>query len=296
MHIIYFLAILSVFFWSFNVIIGQVLVDVLTPWQISFFRWIIATILILPFTGKKLIQNYYTTKRHRRLILWAAFWGITFCNTCVYYAAQTVNPVTLSLIGVTGPLFLLFWDWMLRHKKLDYIQISGLIITLLGVGIIVLFSRVNKMGDISWRVGDLWMLGTAASFGFYSFLASQKPKSISQFSFLSLCLLWGTIFTIPPFIYDCINHPLSFQHLSFEVIGILSFLGIFSSFIAYLLWNYALEKSDTFKVGLTYYLMPVFSTLEAWILLGEKISNLQLLGGLIILFGIFLSNQKRHHL
>lgn len=289
---IYSLAILAVFFWSFNVIIGATLVNVLTPWQIAFFRWLIATVLILPFTIKALIKNYRLIKRHKALILWASFWGISFSNTCVYYAAQTVQPVTLSLIGATGPLFLIFWDWMLRHKKLTRQQILGLIITLIGVIFIILFSRADKLGDISWRKGDLWMLGTAASFGFYSFLAAQKPHHLPQFSFLSLCLFWGTIFTIPPFVYDCIHRPISLKILTFEVVGILLFLGIFNSFVAYLFWNWALEKSDTFKVGLTYYLMPVFSTLEAWLLLGEKISGLQLFGSLIILYGIILSNRK----
>ena len=291
MNFIYILAILAVFFWSFNVIIGALLVDTLTPWQIAFFRWFIATVLILPFTIKGLIKNYHTIKRHKSLILWAAFWGISFSNTCVYYAAQTVQPVTLSLIGATGPLFLIFWDWLIRHNKISHQQMVGLIITLIGVVVIVLFSRADKLGNISWRAGDLWMLGTAASFGFYSFLAAQKPHHLPQFSFLSTCLIWGTIFTIPFFVYDCWVHPIS--HLTFETLGILLFLGIFNSFIAYLFWNWALEKSSTFKVGLTYYLMPVFSTLEAWFLLNEKISSLQLIGATIILIGIFLSNYRK---
>ncbi len=288
---IYTLAILAVFFWSFNVIIGALLLDILTPWQIAFFRWLIATILILPFTIRSVIRNYATIKRHKALILWAAFWGISFSNTCVYYAARTVQPVTLSLIGATGPLFLIFWDWLIRHNKITHQQMLGLVVTLIGVVFIVLFSRADKLGDISWRMGDLWMLGTAASFGFYSFLAAQKPHSLPQFSFLSTCLFWGTIFTIPPFIYDCWAHPI--LHLTMETWGILLFLGVFNSFVAYLFWNWALEKSSTFKVGLTYYLMPVFSTLEAWLLLNEKISAMQLIGGTIILLGIFLSNYQK---
>ena len=288
---IYLLAILAVFFWSFNVIIGAKLVGALTPWQISFFRWLIASLLILPFTFKSLMKNYCTIKRHKSLILWAAFWGISFSNTCVYYAAETVQPVTLSLIGATGPLFLIFWDWLIRHNKITHQQMMGLIITLIGVSFIILFSRADKMGDISWRIGDLWMLGTAASFGFYSFLAARKPHHLPQFSFLSACLIWGTIFLIPFFIYDCWRYPIT--HITPQTIEILLFLGVFNSFIAYLFWNWALEKNSAFKVGLTYYLMPVFSTVEAWILLNEKISAMQLIGASIILGGIFLSNAHK---
>ena len=295
MNLYYFLAVLAVFFWSFNVIIAAVLVDKLTPWQISFFRWAIASVLILPFTLKPIIQNFRIVIRHKSLILWSAFWGITISNTCVYYAGQTVSPVTLSLIGATGPLFLLFWAWLIKHQTLTKVQIIGLSVTLIGVLWVILFGRTDKLGDIGWRIGDLWMLGTAVTFGFYSFLAAQKPKELPQFSFLSLCLCLGCLLTIPMFIYDCFSNPLSFHtNLTTEIILILLFLGIFSSFLAYLCWNRALEKSDIFKVGLTYYLMPVFSALEAWVILDEKIYALQMVGASIILLGIFLSNDKKH--
>ncbi|MBE6446504.1 MAG: DMT family transporter [Alphaproteobacteria bacterium] len=293
MNFYYFLAVLAVFFWSFNVIIADVLVNALTPWQISFFRWIIATILILPFTIKYIIHNRQEILKNKSLILWSAFWGITISNTCVYYAGQTVRPITLSLIGATGPLFLLFWAWLIKNQRLNRIQFMGLSCTLVGVLWVVLFARSDKLGDIGWRIGDLWMLGTAVTFGFYSFLASQKPKELHQFSFLSLCLFWGTVFCVPMFVWDCFSNPLSFHtNLTLKVVLILLFLGIFSSTLAYLCWNRALEKSDIFKVGLTYYLMPVFSTLESWILLDEKISFLQLIGAFIIMAGIVLSNWK----
>jgi drug/metabolite transporter (DMT)-like permease len=293
MNLYYLLAVLAVFFWSFNVIISNVLVNELTPWQISFFRWIIATILILPFTIKYIVRNHREIIKNKSLILWSAFWGITISNTCVYYAGQTVQPVTLSLIGATGPLFLLFWAWLIKHQKLKRIQISGLICTLIGVLWVVLFARSDKLGDIGWRIGDLWMLGTAVTFGFYSFLAAQKPKELHQFSFLSLCLFWGTVFCVPMFIWDCFSNPLSFHtNLNLKVILILLFLGFFSSTLAYLFWNRALEKSDIFKIGLTYYLMPIFSTVEAWLIMGEKISGLQIIGAIIIMAGIVLSNWK----
>jgi drug/metabolite transporter (DMT)-like permease len=293
MNLYYLLAVLAVFFWSFNVIISNVLVNELTPWQISFFRWIIATILILPFTIKYIVRNHQEIIKNKSLILWSAFWGITISNTCVYYAGQTVQPVTLSLIGATGPLFLLFWAWLIKHQKLKRIQILGLICTLVGVLWVVLFARSDKLGDIGWRIGDLWMLGTAVTFGFYSFLAAQKPKELHQFSFLSLCLFWGTVFCVPMFIWDCFLNPLSFHtNLNLKVILILLFLGFFSSTLAYLFWNRALEKSDIFKIGLTYYLMPIFSTVEAWLIMGEKISGLQIIGAIIIMAGIVLSNWK----
>ena len=69
-------------------------------------------------------------------------------------------------------------------------------------------------------------------------------------------------------------------------------LGIFNSLIAYLFWNHAMDKGDPVKIGMIYYLMPVFSTLESWLLLGEGIHLIHLIGAMIIFTGIYYSNKK----
>lgn len=65
----YILAILAVFFWSFNVIIGVWLRDVLLPWQIAFFRWFIAAAVLLPWTIKDLIRHRKTLWQNADIFL-----------------------------------------------------------------------------------------------------------------------------------------------------------------------------------------------------------------------------------
>ena len=103
----YILAILSVFFWSANVVVGNALVHQLMPWQIAFIRWAIACVCFLPFTWKQLYKSLPYIRHHILWISFTAFIGITLCNTFVYYASETVKSVDLSLIGVTGPIFLI---------------------------------------------------------------------------------------------------------------------------------------------------------------------------------------------
>ena len=90
-------------------IAASVLLNELTPWQISGLRWFIASILIFPFVFRILKKYARVIRKYKAWLIWTAFWGITISNTCVYYAAYTVHPVTLSLIGATGPLFLILF-------------------------------------------------------------------------------------------------------------------------------------------------------------------------------------------
>ena len=288
----YILAVFAVLFWSFNVIAADVLVNKLTPWQISGFRWIIAAVIIFPFTLNLLRKYWVVIIQHKAWLIWTAFWGITISNTCVYYAAYTVHPVILSLIGATGPLFLILFAWAIRGNHLYKNQIYGLLITLVGVSLIVFNGRSNNIG-FGIESGDLWMLGTAITFGYYSFLVAHKPDKLPHLPLLACCLILGALFCMPMFIWDTINNPLnSATNFTPQIIWILLGLGIFNSLVAYLFWNHAMNKANPVKVGMIYYLMPVFSTLESWLILDEKIRLIHLIGAIIIFTGIFYSNKK----
>ena len=288
----YLSAIFAVLCWSFNVIAANVLTGKLTPWQIAGLRWMIPSILIFPFVFNMLKQHIKVILKNKTWLIWTAFWGITISNTCVYYAAYTVQPVTLSLIGATGPLFLICFAWLINKTRLFKEQIYGLFITLSGVFLIVLHGRTNGIG-LGVTSGDFWMLGTAITFGYYSFLVANKPKELPHMPLLACCLILGAVFCIPMFIWDTIYNPLNFNtNFNSEIIWIVLGLGIFNSLIAYLCWNYAMDKGDSVKIGMTYYLMPVFSTIESWLILGEGIHLIHLIGAMVIFIGIFYSNKK----
>ncbi len=289
----YIFAIFAVFCWSFNVVVASSLVDKLTPWQIAGLRWGIASIIIFPFIFNTLKKNIKVLLKYKTWLIWTALWGITICNTCVYYAAYTVKPVTLSLIGATGPLFLLFFAWILMGKHLSMRQFLGLFITLVGVCLIVLHGRAKSLGIGNIQLGDWWMLGTAITFGYYSYRVANKPKDLPYLPFLYVSIILGTIMCLPFFIYDTIHNPFDYSiNFTPKIIWIMLFMGLFNSLLAYLAWNRALEKGDTVKVGMIYYLMPVFSSLESWLILSEPLEWIHLIGAIIILYGIILTNKK----
>ena len=69
-------------------------------------------------------------------------------------------------------------------------------------------------------------------------------------------------------------------------------MGVFNSLLAYLFWNRALEIGNPIHVAMIYYLMPVFSAIESWALLGDKVHMIHLIGGFVILAGIWLGNSQ----
>ncbi len=289
----YMLAVLAVFFWSFNVIVGTYFIGVLLPWQIAFIRWFIAALVLVPITFKHIIQYKNVLLKHWQLIFWLSLIGIAISNTCVYYASYTVSAIEMSLFSVTGPVFLIIFSWIFLGISLSLKQQLGLVITLFGLVMVIVHGRLENLLEMRFVTGDLWMLAMASTFGLYSFLMSKKPKELPQLTLLSVTVIVGMILTIPYFIIECQANPLTDHNMTPTVIGIMLYMGIFNSFLAYLFWNAALDKMGELKVGSLYYLMPIFSTIEAHLILSERIYLSQVFGGIIIIIGILLTNAKR---
>jgi len=288
----YALAVLAVFFWSFNVIVGSALQGVLTPWQIAFFRWFIAGVCLIPFTYKQVIREWESLKKAWRLVLSSALIGITFCNTCVYYASYTLSAVQMSLISVTGPVFLLLFARFLGGALITPKAKIGMMLALIGVVIIILKGRLDDALHFPIQSGDFWMVAMACSFGYYSYLISQKPKTLSQMGLLTAGIAIGTLGCFPFFVYETVQAPGTLVHMTIETVLVMLYMGIFNSVLAYYFWNTALEKLGSVKVSVVYYLMPVFSSVEAFFLLKEPLVISEVIGGICILIGMLLTNTK----
>lgn len=138
----YLFALFAIFFWSFNVIYSKYLSGKLTPFEISFIRWLIPSLLFLPFIGKTVWTYRRKYLKVWPLILAMSFTGLGFQNTFVYYAGHTSNAVDMALIGASSPVFLLIFSALLLHKRITFFQIIGIICALAGVAAVILMAAL----------------------------------------------------------------------------------------------------------------------------------------------------------
>lgn len=284
----FLLAFIAVFFWSFNVIYAHYLSADLTPVQIAFFRWVIAALVFLPFCYKQIIKDHKLLLQNWRLIINMAFFGIALSNTFVYQAAHTSTAIDMALIGTTGPIFLVLFSRIILKIAVHPKQVVGMLLSVVGVFIIITHGNLLTLESFKFVIGDFWMLLMAITFGYYGTLQTKRPKNISSLSLLPTTIVMAVIMLLPFFIYSLYNSPI--QPLPQRTIGLIVYLGVFNSVIAYFCWNTALVKIGSLKISIIYYFMPILSTIEAYFILNEKIVAGQIYGGLLILTGIILAN------
>lgn len=287
----YLLALLAIFFWSFNVIYSKYLAGVFTPFEISFIRWVIPAILFLPFAYKEIISYRQKILDNWLLILILTLTGLGFQNTFIYYAGHTANAVDMALIGATSPIFLMIFSAVFLHKRISFYQIFGIMIAIAGVAIIIFKTGNETWGHMKLSVGDIWMFIAAITFAVYGVAQKKFPSNLPQFPFFTFMICLSSLIFLPLAAYDFYHsEPV---HIRKADVVILIILGVFNSGIAYIAWNRALVLIGTVKAGMIYYLIPVFSAIEAYFLLGEKIFAEQVYGIILVLAGIMISNYNK---
>ena len=163
-------------------------------------------------------------------------------------------------------------------------QFAGLIVAVIGVVVIILDGDFTRLSRVKLVSGDFFVLANTFGFAVYSLLQSRRPPEIGQSAMLGATVIValpilaaGMLFSVPAARLESIRG---------EDVAVIVYLGVFNSVVSYLSWNTALNK--IVKAGIIYYMLPVFSALEAHFVLKEHISLSQALGGAVVVAGVLL--------
>lgn len=282
----YFLALTAIFFWSFNLIIASYFATSLEPFEIAFGRWFVASLILVPMAWTGIKQNFSLLLKSWKLVISLAITGIVLDNTLIYYAGRTASAINMGLLDVTGPIFLVILSRIFLKTPISLQQILGLIIAVFGVIVIILQGDLTQLRHFKLVSGDLIMLFNTFCFAVYSLLQAKRPPQISQSAMLGATAVAGVIIIVP-FLFGTVSLA-KLESLQLSDFAVFIYLGIFNSVLSYLSWNTALARIGNIKTSIIYYLLPLFSGIEAYLILHEKLYWSQLIGGILVIGGIAL--------
>ncbi len=286
----YVFALLATAFWSGNFIVARGLSDSIHPISLSFYRWLVATIVFTPFALKKVLHDWEIIKKHFWYLLITALLGVSIFNTLIYFAGRTTTAVNMSLIMLTFPVFIILISFVVFKEKIGFKKVIGILIVFIGVIGIVTKGSWLDLFDIKLNAGDSLMLLAAFVFAIHSNLVKSKPDRLSIFSLQYITFLLGVILLLPFHLWALMK--VGSIDFSMSILGSILYIGIFSSLVSFVSWNTAIDKIGAVSAGMIYYLLPLFSGLIAWIILGEKLKYYHLISAVLIISGIIISNRK----
>jgi drug/metabolite transporter (DMT)-like permease len=283
------LATLAVFIWSGNFIIARGVYKQIGPVSLAFYRWLIATIIILPFAIKKISSEWSFVRSSWHYLFWASLTGITLFNTFVYIAGHYTTAINLALIGTTSsPIMSIVMARIFLKERIGWMKLLGVLICVAGILYLLSKGNFKDLLALKFSSGDVWMLTAAFCFAAYNILVRKKPASISSINFLFVTFLFGTILLLPFFIWEHQNTSVTAWNI--QLIGSIFYLAIGASVICFFIWNISISILGAGRTALFGNLIPVFSSLEAVVILNEEFSLVHVVSMIIVFAGLLLAN------
>jgi len=283
------LAALAAFIWSGNFIVARAVIHEISPVALGFLRWLTASIVLLPVCMPRIRQLFQTVRTHARYFFFLSLTGVTLFNTFVYVAGHHSPAINLALIGTTSsPIFATILAGFFLKEKTRGMQLVGLLVCISGILLLLSKGDIHTLLGFRFTQGDWWVLAGSMSFAIYNILVRKNPVKLKGLDFLFITFVTGTLLLLPAFVIDRnINEPIEW---SGSLLLIILYLGVGTSVISYLCWNASIGRLGASRTAVFGNLIPIFSTLEAVFLLGEKILPIHFISGVIVICGLLLAN------
>jgi drug/metabolite transporter (DMT)-like permease len=271
--------------WGGMYVVSKVVLEVVPPFALLAMR------LILGFVSLALV--IWWGKRAYPANFWQVF-GVGIVGYGISLGFQFVGTKLSTasngaLVTSATPAFVLLFAPFLLGEKATPRRIFALIIATIGV-IAVIDPRSAQLSSDLF-LGNLSLLAAALTWALYSVLVRKVSRGGDVLTLSAVMLLGGLPVSIPAGTWEVLTLGMG-DIFTPGIIGGILFLGVISTAIAMFLWNYAFAHLPAAVASLTFFAQPVVGTLLGWALLGEQITPLFLLGGVLIGLGLIVGGNE----
>lgn len=253
-------------FWGLNFVVAKIMSGVVPPVALSFWRWAVAALFLAPLLLKVwrirgvIAENWLA-------YLKCAFTGVVMFHICIYIGANSSSTYSLALIAAFSGIFVKL-IYVMLGRGVTLVQGAGGMMAVVGLLVLVARGDAGNLLELEFVAGDLWMLLGALVWGLYSIFLEDMPKkepftNHSAMVFIGLPIL-GLFYGIES------THTGPFE-VNVVVIGVLVYLALFPSIVCYWFWIGAIERLGAVRTHALYYTLPLFASMEAWLILDEEI-------------------------
>lgn len=285
----YVLLVLASLFWSGSFIIGRAVHETVPPVGLAFWRWTIASLIILTASYPHLVRDWPALRAGWRNIVLLAVLGVTAFNTLVYVGLQTTSAINSLLIQSTTPVVIILMTFLLFGERFTLRQAAGVLVSLGGAVTIVTKGDWAAVARLSFNVGDIWVMVAVAGYAAYTALLRRRP-SVHPLSLLAATFATGTIILAPFYGWETLV--VKAMPADLATFGAVAYLAVFPSVLAFFCYNRGVQAVGANRAGVFIHLVPVFGILMAVAFLGEELSVTHLVGMGLIFTGVAIAARR----
>ena len=285
----YLLLAIAPFFWACNWIIGRGLHADVPPFAMTFYRWSFALAFMLPFALPHVRRQWPLIRANARVLALLGVLGVGSHNALAYIALNYTTATNGVILNSFIPVMIIALSWLFLRQRLSNLQLAGVAVSLAGVLTILSQGSVERLASFRLNPGDVVVMFSMLLWSLYTICLRWRPPGLHMLAFLFVIACVGDLAVLPFYLGESafIRTP----QWSAQALAALAAIGLFSSFLAYIVWNRGVEQVGASVAGLFVHLMPVFGTVLAWFFLDEKLRLYHLAGIALILAGIYVTSR-----
>lgn len=284
---LYFFPLITVFIWAGNAIINKMASTVIDPGAISFYRWLVAFIVLTPFLAiptwkrRKLIIPYLPKLAFLSLL------GMVLNQSLGYYAGLSTTALNLSLITSLVPLMGLFLSIPLLHQKLTLFAFVGAVVSFVGLLIMLSHGDMAVLFSHGLNRGDVLVLFGTLAYALYVVLIKRWRMPISNWQSVYVQVCCAVVILFPLFAFS------EQSAINAQTIPLIMYAGLLASIIAPWCWMMGIEHLGADKSAIFMNLMPAVTAILASVLLNEQLTVFHYIGMVMIIGGVVMA-QRSH--
>ena len=282
----YALPMIAVLIWSLNITVTRYVAEFISPISISFYRWLIAFVLMSPFVLLSVWKYRTEIRQHAWQFALLGACGMVFYQGLAYSAAHYTTATNMGIINAFTPIFTIFISmFILKEMPTRYAVIGG-ILSFLGLLYVMSQGNLQSLVHLAGHWGDLLMILAVFLYAFYGVFLKKWQIKIPLLTSLYVQIAFALLFHLP-FVFV-----LGLDAINSQNVGSVLYAGVFPSIVAPLVWMMAVQYIGPNRTSIFMNVMPIATALIAYFWLNEAWTIYHTIGGVIILLGIALA-QKR---
>ena len=287
----YIMLVCATLFWSGNFMVGKfAFLENIPPLSLVFYRWSLVWLILLPFTFKEILKHKDIILNNLPVLFFLGFTSVGLFNSFTYLSLIHTQVINSTLFNTAIPAVIILLCFLFKIEKTNKFQILGLIISVLGILSIITKLDIKIFLSLNFNKGDIIMIGGVITWGIYSTLLKKKKFTLPLLTLVHVICTFGLICVFPQFFYEFSQG--QFIEFNTNLFYILIFLALFPSIGSYYCWAGAVSIIGANRAGIFLSLIPLFSTIMAIAFYKEQFQFFHLIGAILIIIGLFLSNKE----
>ena len=284
----YFVLVMATLFWGGNAIAGKLASQDWQPFTVTFTRWLIVAIVLIPFAKDHIRKDWPVIRKNWVILCLLSAFSMALFNLLMYLALHFTSAINVSIEQASMPAMIMLANFLILSQRITFLQITGLLASIIGVLIICTGGDISSLFRHGVNRGDAYMLLACAFYAAYTFGLRWRPD-LHWLSFIWVLAIGASAMSLPWAAWE-------WQTTGITVPGmtgwlVLIYIVVFPTIVSQIFYARGVQLIGGNRAGLFINLVPIFGSLLAILILREKFHFFHGIGLILVVGGIMLAER-----